>query len=138
MNNITSDLILLAAGFIGGVVTAYSQGWVKDHFQKKAEKRASIEKFMGKVTDTIADATASGYKDFPDGVIKSKMNKAAAQLERLDRKVTAYNIRSYMNKWTEFNDLTLTWDGSWKKVYDEKRAVQLRQELDDLTDALLN
>jgi len=123
--------------FLGGILTAYSQGWVKDHFKQKEEKRERIEGFVGKVTDVIADATGSGYKDFPTGVIKSRMNKAAAQLERLGEQDMAHAIRQYMKKWTEYNNVVVTCDGNIKKHYDEKRVIGLRDELDELTNKIL-
>lgn len=123
--------------FLGGILIAYSQGWVTDHFKQKEEKRKKVEEFIGKVTDVVADATASGYKDFPTGAIKGRMNKATAQLERLGQRDMAHTVRNYTNKWTEYNNLVVASDGNVKKFYDEVRAKELRDELDKLTDKIL-
>lgn len=71
---------------------------------------------MGKVTDVVADITASGYKERPTEVIKSRMNRAAAQLERLENYKMDNTIRGYTNKWIEYNRLVLTWEAILKSI----------------------
>ena len=126
--------------FIGGIATAFGQGWVQDFFKKKQERRTNIEKFMAKVTDVVASSTASGYKDYPTGAIKDRLVKAAAHLERFGEKDVAFTVRSYMNNWSEYHTLALTFDNKLKSLYGEelKRSQELLKDLDKLTDKILS
>ena len=123
--------------FLGGVAMAYGKGWVTDHFKQRGEKRKKIEGFMGKVTDVVADSTASGYKDYPTGSIKSKMNRASAQLERLGQVEMSKTIRKYVGRWVEYNSHVVTATGGNRRHFDEARVNELRHELDELTDEIL-
>lgn len=125
--------------FLGGVTTAFGQGWVQDFFKKRQERRLNIEKFMGKVTDIVASVTASNYNDYPTAVIKDKLIKSSAHLERFGQLDMAKNVRNYMNKWSMYNNLILTSTGTPKNLYGDnlKLSNELRNELDKLTNKIL-
>lgn len=90
-------------GFVVGIVTTYTNGFVEDHFKKKAESRKLVEEFMGKVTDEVSSATGNGYTKAPTSEQRTRMNKAAGQLKRLGKDKTASYIRNFMRYWNNFN-----------------------------------
>jgi len=136
----TGRILSGIGGFVLGVISLYSHGWVADHFKSKEETRKNIEKFMGKVTDVMAIATAAGYTNRQNREDRRRMDRAALQIERLGQVKKAGYIRAYMNKWKEVYELSLLTfkDGRAPFLKGDERRVKLLHELHDLTNKIVD
>lgn len=140
MDKVTIGLVSATIGFLFGVLTAFLKGWFDEYFKKREELRADIKSFMGKVIDVIAIATPASYKIRLNEADKRRLQRCAFQLEGLGKVKMANDIRSYLNKWQEVYNIYsgLTFKNNLIATKDEeKRRLNLINELDNLADSIL-
>ncbi len=132
-NGLVSSII----AFASTLLITLGTGFIQEIFKKREEKRLSIENFVGKVTDVVADATSSGYRVLPSSQERERMTRAAAQLERLGKAKISLNIRSFLNGWLDYWERGSGRDSvrSFKKF--PKEEIELRKKLDNLADVIL-
>ena len=125
--------------FLGGIATAFGQGWAKDYFKRKEELRGKLDRPFHLLSDVIAVGASSGYSLQPKQFLVDRGFKVASRLESLGNGNIANNLREFLNKWNSYSELmhSIRKGGRTDNIENIKRSIETRERLNELSDLLL-